>query len=74
MREISCKYKFLLSVTEWKLCTVCPRSLDPIYLVTFCPGSSDIFNIVTYYIKWVTILGHTVYEMGQDFLDIQNNT
>ena len=27
---------------------------------TVCPGSSDPFNIVNYYIKWVLLLGHTV--------------
>ena len=30
------------------------------HLVTICPRSSDPFYTVSYYIKWVTILGHTV--------------
>ena len=29
---------------------------------TDCPRSSDPFYIVSYYIKWVTLLGHTVQE------------
>ena len=28
---------------------------------TVCPGSSDPFYIVSYYIKWVTLPGHTVW-------------
>ena len=29
---------------------------------TVCLGSSDPFYIETYYIKWVTTTGHTVYD------------
>ena len=33
-------------------------------IYTVCPRSSDPFYIVTYYIKWVTTFGHTVFTVS----------
>ena len=34
---------------------------DSLPKTTICPRSSDPYYIVTYYIKWVTLLRHTVF-------------
>ena len=38
--------------------------LEVTFSITVCPGSSDLFYIVTNYIKWVLLPGHAVVSLN----------
>ena len=45
--------------------------ISTFYISTVCPGSSDLFYIVSYYIKWVTTSWtHSVMKENLDFKGI----
>ena len=57
----SCWYPFHTAYTD-------ASRIEWEFLVTVCPGSSYLFYIVTYYIKWVTTFGQTVYDQIQSMI------
>ena len=62
--------KYLLVKGNSKDNVYCNKYYHFMLLCTICPRSSDPFYIVTYYIKWGYYVVHPLYKMDEVFLDV----